>query len=322
MRSTRQPAAITEPVTPEDSGADRRMSRRRLLTAAVAGAAVLVGGAVVATELVSHGVLPGRQTLDELEGGCSVPGADFRFAPLGPTLSGQFHSSARRRTVGYTLAFPPGHGPGDTVPLVVMLHGFGGNHTDALAGLTPAQAVGLLDHGAPMTPMALVTVDGGRGYWNPHPGDDPMAMVVNELIPRCQALGPGRAAPIGMMGISMGGYGSLLFAEKFPGLVRAAAAISPAVWTTYAEASAANPGAYASAADFASCDVVTHAKALAGTPVRVASGDDDPFHPGVQALAAVLPSDAVVDFSKGCHTGAYFASQEPASLSFLANHLA
>ena len=111
--------------------------------------------------------------------------------------------------------------------------------------------------------MALVTVDGGSGYWNPHPDDDPMAMVVDELIPMCQALGLGRGhRNIGTMGISMGGYGALLLAEKYPELIGAVAAISPAIWTSYTEAQAVNSGAYASAAAFSRNDVVTHADAL------------------------------------------------------------
>jgi len=65
-------------------------------------------------------------------------------------------------------------------------------------------------------PLAMVTVDGGDGYWNPHPGDDPMAMVVHELIPRCQRLGLGRPPHrVVVMGISMGGYGALLLAERY-----------------------------------------------------------------------------------------------------------
>jgi enterochelin esterase-like enzyme len=288
----------------------------------VAGAAILVGGGATAAELVSHGLLPGKQSLDRLEGGCSVTSPEFRFSALGPAHSGTFYSNARGRTVGYTLAFPPGHASGDPLPLVVMLHGFGGNHTDALAGMTPAQAVAIQVDGKPLPPMALVTVDGGGGYWNPHPGDDPMAMVVDELIPLCQSMGAGRPpASVGMMGISMGGYGALLIAERYPKLVHAVAAISPAVWTDYDQARSANPGAYASATAFASCDVVTHASALERTPVRIASGADDPFHPGVEALAASLPSHAIVDISEGCHTGPFFASQEPASLTFLAGHL-
>ena len=130
--------------------------------------------------------------------------------------------------------------------------------------------------------MALVTVDGGTGYWNPHPGDDPQAMLTDEVIPLCQRRGLGGSHRVGVMGISMGGYGALLLAEKRPDLISAAAAISPAIWTSYAQARAANAGAYASAADFAADDAVTHAAALARVPVRIAAGFGDPFYPGVQ----------------------------------------
>jgi S-formylglutathione hydrolase FrmB len=147
-------------------------------------------------------------------------------------------------------------------------------------------------------------------------------MVINELIPMCQARGLGRRPqPIGIMGISMGGYGALLMAEKHPHLFTAVVAISPAIWTTYAEAEGANAGAYTSASDFAANDAVTHADALAGTAVRVASGLGDPFHPGVVALVKSLPPGAVVDISQGCHGGPFFRAQEPPSLAFLAHHL-
>lgn len=83
----------------------------------------------------------------------------------------------------------------------------------------------------------------------------------------------------------MGGYGAILVAELYPRRFRAVAAISPAVWTSYAQAAAVSPAAYDSAAQFAAYDMVTHAAALARTPVRIASGLADPFHPGVVALA-------------------------------------
>jgi S-formylglutathione hydrolase FrmB len=124
-----------------------------------------------------------------------------------------------------------------------------------------------------------------------------------------------------MMGISMGGYGALLLAEKYPHLIDAVAAISPAIWTSYAQARAANPGAYASQAAFTANDAVTHAAALARIPVRVAAGYDDPFYPGVKALARALPAGAVVDLARGCHTDPFFAEQQPPSLAFLARHL-
>jgi len=148
-----------------------------------------------------------------------------------------------------------------------------------------------------------------------------MAMIVRELIPTCRRLGLGRPPhAIGVVGISMGGYGALLLAEKHPGLIGAVAAISPAVWQTYAEARSANPGAFASAEDFATDDVITHAPALAGIPLRVASGVDDPFRPGVAALTRALPRPAVVDTGPGCHDDADFASQQHAALAFLGEH--
>jgi enterochelin esterase-like enzyme len=301
----------------------RVLSRRRVLAAGLGGAAAVLAAGAAGAELVSHGVLPGKTALDEIDGACSVPGPRLASGAAGPSLSGSFYSAARNRTVGYAIAYPPGFLPGDKLPLVVALHGYGGNHENTLAGMSPAQALALVPGGKALTPMAMVTVDGGGGYWNPHPADDPMGMVIDELIPLCQRTGLGTAPRrIATMGISMGGYGALLFAERYPRLFAAAAAISPAIWTSYGQARAANAGAYASAQAFAAADAVTHAGALAHLPVRVASAYDDPFYPGVQALARALPPGAVVDFGPGCHTGPFFVQQEPPSLEFLSRHLA
>jgi S-formylglutathione hydrolase FrmB len=187
--------------------------------------------------------------------------------------------------------------------------------------------VALKPGGTPLPPLALVTVDGGGSYWNPHPDDNPQAMLTGELVPLCQRRGLGAGArAIGVLGISMGGYGAIALAEKYPHLVGAVAAISPAIWTSYAQAQSANAGAYASAADFTADDAVTHAAALAGVPVRIASGYGDPFYPGVQTLARALPRNpggvpAEVYFGRGCHAGPFFNAQEPPSLAFLARHL-
>jgi hypothetical protein len=150
------------------------------------GAAIAAGAAGV--ELVSHGVLPGQSELDQLDGACSVSNAPWHFAALGHSTSGQFFSKGRNRLVGYTIAYPPGHGAGSLLPLVVVLHGYGANHTNALSGLSLPQACALRVNGRLLKPMALVAADGGGGYWNPHPGDDPMRMVIDELIPKCQGL--------------------------------------------------------------------------------------------------------------------------------------
>jgi len=312
-----------EATNERDTSRHTRWSRRQILTVGLGGVAGLVIAGAVGVELVSHGVLPGKQALDQLEGGCSVTSSTFQLAELGHSVSGSFHSRARRRAVGYTIAWPAGAEPGTPLPLIVMLHGEGGNHTDALTGMRPNEAVALVVDGKPLPPMALVTVDGGTGYWNPHPDDDPMAMVISELIPLCQGMNLGRAPQkIGTMGISMGGYGAILLAEKYPQLIRAVAAISPAIWTSYEQAHAVNPGAYASAAEFTANDAVSHTAALSNTPVRVASGNDDPFRPGVLTLARQLPKTSTVVLSQGCHSGPFFNAQEPPSLQFLGRHLA
>jgi pimeloyl-ACP methyl ester carboxylesterase len=311
-------------------------TRRTALKVGLGGLLGVTGAGAVGAELVNHGVLPGKGFLDRLDGACVVPAPRLSFGAVGPSFSGSFYSAARHQTVGVTLAYPPGHGPGSELPLIVALHAYGGNHDKVLTGMSLAQAVALrpdlrgVPGGrpsgpalSPLPPMAIVAADGGGGYWNPHPGDDPLGMIVDELIPRCQRKGLGRGSrKIGTLGISMGGYGAILVAEKYPELIGAAAAIGPAIWTSYAQAQEVNPGAYASAAAFAAGDAVTHARTLASVPVRVASGSDDPFHPGVEALVKVLPAHAVVDISGGCHTAPFFLAQEPPSLAFLGEHLA
>ena len=273
-------------------------------------------------ELVEHGILPGKYQLDQLDGACSVADPTLTFASLGPSITSHFLSKARQLTVGYTIAYPPGTSRGDELPLIVMLHGDDRNHADALFGMTPAQAVALKVDGKQLAPTAIVTVDGGNGYWNPHPGDDPMAMVVDELIPMCQELGLGRSSKgIGMMGISMGGYGALAIAERNRGLVTAIAAISPAIWTTYDQARGANAGAFSSSSDFSAGDVIVHVSALKGIPLRVASSFDDPFLPGVKTFAKLLNKSDTVVFSAGCHSAPFFLQQEPPSLAFLSGQL-
>ncbi|HUD69875.1 MAG TPA: alpha/beta hydrolase-fold protein [Acidimicrobiales bacterium] len=308
---------------PRHARLDAAVSRRRLLRCGLGTAAGVVVAGATGVELVAHGVLPGKSLLDLIDGACDVPSVSLDDRRLGESVSGGFFSRARRRVVGYTVGYPPGHVRGAELPLVVMLHGEGATHTSALPGATPAEAVASTVMGQPLAPMALVTVDGGQGYWHPHLTDDPMAMVVHELIPMLQGWGLGRHPDqIATMGISMGGYGAILVAELYPRPFGAVAAISPAVWTSYAQAMAVNPGAYDSASQFASYDAVTHAAALARTPVRIASGFADPFHPAVVGLTERLGPEAQVVFTGGCHTGPFFRYELPASLGFLGARLA
>jgi hypothetical protein len=101
-------------------------TRRRVLTLGLASAATVAAAGVTGLELISRGVLPGKLALDTLDGACSAPAPALEFAPPGPSFSRTFYSTARRRTVGYTIAYPPRHRPGSDLPLVVIRPGASG----------------------------------------------------------------------------------------------------------------------------------------------------------------------------------------------------
>jgi enterochelin esterase-like enzyme len=303
-------------------GVAASITRRRALRLGVGGLATVLGGGALAVELVDHGVLPGKRLLDTIDGACDVPMPPVTFGAPGPQRSGSFHSRARGRVVGYTIAYPPGHGPGSRLPLIIALHANDGNHAHAFSGGTAAHALAMRVGGTPLPPVAVAAADGGDGYWHRHGRDDPMRMLIDELVPLCRAAGLGRRPHrIGATGISMGGYGALLLAERHPETIAAVSAISPAVWTSYAQARVANAYAFSSARDFATHDVIAGAARLRHVAVRVAAATGDPFYPGVRALARALPPGATTHFSSGCHTSPFFDSQEPPSLAFLAAKL-
>ena len=114
-----------------------------------------------------RGVLPGRSLLEDPTAPAR-PAPPLDFALPGPSADGTFYSVARRRTVGYTIAYPPGHRRG-RVAAGGHAARHGGNHANALAGMSPAQAVALKSGGRPRLPMALVTVDLRRRLLEPAP---------------------------------------------------------------------------------------------------------------------------------------------------------
>jgi pimeloyl-ACP methyl ester carboxylesterase len=206
---------------------------------------------------------------------------------------------------------------------VLALHGFSSSHVFPIGPVAPVKLLSATLNGRPLPAMAMAAVDGGNGYWHAHPGDDPMRMLLEEFLPMCRrrGLGTGADRKLLLTGESMGGYGALLLAEQHPDTVAALAVISPAVWTTYADSQNANPTAFTGPTDFADRDVITHASALRGIPVRIASGEDDPFHPYVEVLKQELPAGSHVLFPPGVHDNAFFGSQAVPSLAFLGRHL-
>jgi len=274
------------------------LTRRQALAAGALGAvAALAGGA----GLVQAGVLPGRYRVGRLLGACDVGAPPPTTVAPGPLRLASFPSERRGRAVGYGIAWPPGSGPGDRLPVCLLLHAAAGNER------TPFERLRLHHHLAQavaaggVRPFALASADGAGSGWRPVAGDDPLGMVTGELLPLLSGLGLGTGpGSLGVLGWSAGGAAALRLAEADPERLAAVAAASPAVTQGGAEVAAFGR--------------------LSGVAVRVDCGANDPFAAGARALAAALPS-AQITVAKGCHDGAFWQRVAPAQLRFLAGHL-
>ena len=325
------------------TAARHRPSRRAVLAGGLGLAAVAACGAD-GYELVQNGTLPGRYKLARLTGACElVP------APLAGPLPSQhrvsFHSAYRRRDVQMVTLIPAAAASPAGLGVVIALHGSGGSPATLAPGMARAMSR------ARVSRFAIICVDGGETYWHKRAdGDDPAGMIVHEVLPRAAAAGM-HTCRIGIVGLSMGGYGALLIAEQFsaeqpstfqfrtrhgteeleaggePGggpAVAAVAALSPAVFATYDDARAANPEAFDSPADFTRNDVVSSLFTLRRVPAFIACGTDDPFQPEValvrSRLAALAHRPVPGGIMPGCHDGSFWARHWPAALEFAGAH--
>jgi S-formylglutathione hydrolase FrmB len=278
---------------------------------------VAVGGAAAAYELVQTGVLPGKYALARLDGACGSPPPSPHGTP--PTrLEVTFQSAYRRRSVTMVTLTPAGVSASG-LGVAVGLHGAGSNAREY------ASQVSLAMTAARTTRLAVVTVDGGDTYWHRRAdGDDPAGMIVHEVLPRLAAAGHDTSR-IAIAGVSMGGYGALLLAEELAHgtpSITAVAALSPAIFGSYAAAIAANQTSFDSPADFGRNDVLAGVTALRGTPAWIGCGYDDPFEAEATLLrtrlAAVSGRAPAGGILAGCHDDAFWARNLPTALAFLA----
>jgi pimeloyl-ACP methyl ester carboxylesterase len=274
------------------------LTRRQALATGAAGAAVaLAGGA----GLVRAGVLPGRYQAGRLLGACDVGGPPPTTVAPGPLRFASFPSQRRGRPVGYGVAWPPGSGPGGRLGVCLLLHAAAGSERAPFERLRMhhhlAQAVGADG----VRPFALASADGRGSDWRPAPGDDPVSMLLDELLPLLSGLGLRTGAgQVAVLGWSMGGAGALRLAEAHPDRLAAVVAASPAVAPAGAEVAAAGR--------------------LTGLPVKVDCGANDPWADATRALAAALPT-AEAAVTRGCHDGGFWQHLAPAQLRFVAGAL-
>ncbi len=132
--------------------------------------------------------------------------------PAGQVVSGTFRSAARRAVTGWSVAYPAA--VMDGLPVLVVLHGRSNDYRDAFGShYLDRYLSAAVRSGVPA--FAIASVDGGHhSYWHKRTsGEDPQAMIVEELLPLLAARGL-RTHRVALGGWSMGGDGALLLASR------------------------------------------------------------------------------------------------------------
>lgn len=125
-------------------------------------------------------------------------------------------------------------------PLMILLHGAYGNHTNLQERIdVPGMLDRLMSSGV-LPEFIAVFPDGFNSYYIDGPSLRMETAIIRDLIPflekKYRVITAPKSRVIG--GISMGGYGAVRLALKYPELFSSAVGISPAVWEVPAEGSA------------------------------------------------------------------------------------
>ncbi|MGW0522618.1 alpha/beta hydrolase [Crossiella sp. NPDC003009] len=293
------------------------VSRRTVLWGALAGAAAVAGvGATLSHQDQLGQVDPSvLRTLGTAgSAGTTKPGSN------GTVRVERVFSPHRNREVDLVTISPQADRTG--LPVCLLLHGRFGTARNAAPAALPSALASAVARGT-VPPFAFVAVDGGgNNYWHAQPGDNPMAMLLEDL-PRWLAergLG-GDGHPFAVAGISMGGFGSLLYTRRRQERgrpVRAAAAISPALITNWAEMNKRK--AFRDSVEWESMNPLRHIDKLGSARVGLWCGTEDSFIEGTrQFIRQARP--LVGATGPGRHDGSYFDRVSPDMIRFIGRHL-
>lgn len=237
----------------------------------------------------------------------------------GATRVERVWSVARTREIDLVTLLPSAAPPAN-LPMVLLLHGLHGRARTAAPTGTLPELVSQVSR-SDVPPFGFVAVDGGDDYWHEnHRGDDPMAMLLEEVPVWLAQRGLGEGQPFAVMGESMGGFGALLYARRRAERrqpVRALALLAPALILTWTEMSKRQ--AFHDAADWASMDPLKHLRATAGTPTAVWCGTEDPFIAGVRRfIGATHPMIGYT--AHGRHGDSFNRTVVPSAVGFLGKY--
>jgi S-formylglutathione hydrolase FrmB len=224
-------------------------------------------------------------------------------------------SKAVGRKLPVRVVVPAGADTGPARPLLVFLHGRGGNERSSLGDPLFA-ALGRLGRRAPVVAFPY---GGDHSYWHRRASGDWESYVLDEVIPAVGRRVRVDTRRVAIGGISMGGFGAYDIARRHPRRFCAAGGHSPALWQNAGDTA---PGAFDDAADFRRHDVIAAARrgAFGRMPVWLDAGSADPFRPGDGAFDAALRRTRMHTWPGG-HDGAYWSAHMGAYLRFYAREL-
>lgn len=144
-------------------------------------------------------------------------------------------STILKKDVKYAVYLPPGYTTSDRdYPVVYLLHGYSDDHT---GWIQFGEIQHYTDKGISegiITPMIIIMPNGDSSWYiNSYDGRENYEdFFIKEFIPSIEKLYRIKSQKRyrGIAGLSMGGYGTLIYSIKYPELFTAAAALSAAVF--------------------------------------------------------------------------------------------
>lgn len=155
------------------------------------------------------------------------------LANAGALAKDEFNSPVLGRKVPMNVYLPDGYQKGGQYPVIYLLHGAGGNETEWASNGNIVQVLdGMIRRGEIRPTVAVMPTTGGGTWWVNGAADKAETAFMQELVPYVQRkykVATDRSSrSIG--GQSMGGYGALHMALKFPDKFCGAAILSPAIY--------------------------------------------------------------------------------------------
>jgi hypothetical protein len=287
----------------------RLLTRRGVLLGALG---LTVAGTATGAALLhdgKQGEMPVRRVV-----GLSGPDGTVPNVPPCPVTVDTVGSTARGLDVNLVIMRPAGSHDGP-LPVCLMLHGRGGTAKGFIDFGIPKVLTAAIRDGVP--PFAIAAVDCGDHYFVPRGADDPLKMLIDEVPGWLAARGLDQSA-MAALGISMGSSGVLTLARHRHDL-RAVAAASPALFRRWSEAKKRN--AFVDEHQWQAYEPLRHTDELAGTPLGVWCGTEDPFVDSARELITKTHPE-IHSITRGEHGPGYWLRIFPEMMRFIGTHLA